>query len=202
MARIIGTSGDDVLRGTSGRDVIKGRGGDDIIKGKGGKDKLIGGSGDDVIKGQKGRDTIKGNNGDDELYGNKGKDKIIGAKGDDDLYGGSGPDLIFGGKDADDMWGGTGDDIFRFKSGDGFHTRFPNTAVPVDSSFFDDIVYDFAGIKQGGADRFDTPNTVDLAGLSGPDGTWTIYGDGASMLENPVGSFFVHLSEIDIADFF
>jgi Ca2+-binding RTX toxin-like protein len=28
MARIIGTSGDDVLRGTSGRDVIKGRGGD------------------------------------------------------------------------------------------------------------------------------------------------------------------------------
>ena len=64
---IVGTSGDDVLRGTARADVICGRGGDDRLLGLGGDDLLIGGQG---------RDTLRGGPGDDELVGGRGKDVL------------------------------------------------------------------------------------------------------------------------------
>jgi Ca2+-binding RTX toxin-like protein len=66
---IVGTNGDDVIRGHEaqrehprlrGNDTICGLGGDDLIKGAQGNDRIYGGSG---------RDALEGSYGDDELYG-------------------------------------------------------------------------------------------------------------------------------------
>ena len=75
---IVGTPGDDVLRGTRHRDVICGRGGDDRLLGRGGGDVLRGGRGDDGRLGRR---------GDDELGGGTGNDRSSGGRGDDTLRG-------------------------------------------------------------------------------------------------------------------
>lgn len=163
MARIIGTSGNDVLRGTSHRDVIKGKGGHDRIYGKGGKDKLIGGSGVDLIKGQGGNDRINGGSGNDLLKGGNGNDKI---------KGGSSSDILSGDKGLDKLWGGSGGDVFLFNDGDGYYRV---------NGVFDDEIRDF----QNGSDNIHLPgganphqivsNFVDHLG-SGHVGTWFSYG--------------------------
>ncbi len=56
-ATIVGTQGDDRLRGASGRDVIMGRGGGDVIKGRGGKDQICSGGGNDTVRSGGGRTT-------------------------------------------------------------------------------------------------------------------------------------------------
>lgn len=62
---VIGTSGDDVLRGSArddlicglgGNDQIRGLGGDDVLFGHGGSDRILGGSGADIVVGNSGRD--------------------------------------------------------------------------------------------------------------------------------------------------
>ena len=55
---IVGTEGDDDLRGTRGADVILGLGGDDELRGRRGDDVLRGGEGDDLISGKGGFDTV------------------------------------------------------------------------------------------------------------------------------------------------
>jgi hypothetical protein len=82
---IVGTDGDDVLRGTTGRDVVMGLGGNDTI---------TGGNGDDVICGGAGKDTIAGGNGDDVLLGGAGEDTLRGENGSDTLIGGAGTDVL------------------------------------------------------------------------------------------------------------
>ena len=66
-ATIVGTAGDDRIKGTShsdvifagaGNDTVDGRGGNDIICGGAGRDKLRGGAGNDRIFGGSGNDTI------------------------------------------------------------------------------------------------------------------------------------------------
>ncbi|MFQ1003957.1 ExeM/NucH family extracellular endonuclease [Modestobacter sp. SSW1-42] len=82
---IVGTEGDDVLRGTNGRDVVMGLGGNDTI---------TGGNGDDVLCGGAGNDTITGGNGDDVLLGGAGDDTLRGENGSDTLIGGAGTDVL------------------------------------------------------------------------------------------------------------
>ncbi len=62
---VIGTTGDDVLRGSArddlicglgGADVIRGMGGDDVLFGHGGNDRIVGGHGRDIVVGNPGRD--------------------------------------------------------------------------------------------------------------------------------------------------
>ncbi|WP_432561266.1 ExeM/NucH family extracellular endonuclease [Kineococcus sp. SYSU DK003] len=84
-ATIVGTGGDDVLRGTNGADVIVGLGGDDVI---------TGGNGDDVVCGGDGDDRISGGNGNDVLLGGAGEDRLAGDNGSDELYGGAGEDVL------------------------------------------------------------------------------------------------------------
>ena len=86
---IVGTEGDDVLRGGNGVDVIMGLGGNDTI---------TGGNGDDVICGGAGNDTIAGGNGDDVLLGGAGDDTLRGENGSDTLIGGAGTDVLDQGK--------------------------------------------------------------------------------------------------------
>ncbi|HEV7399319.1 MAG TPA: calcium-binding protein [Solirubrobacterales bacterium] len=127
LAKIVGTEGDDVLRGTPGRDVIWGGGGDDTILGSLGNDLLCGGPGLDLIHGGRGNDLADGGAGDnDRVIGDLGDDKLLGGSGDGDEVAGSlgidtlsgGPgnfDLVHGDYGYDRMDGGPGQgDIASF----------------------------------------------------------------------------------------
>lgn len=125
---IVGTSGDDVLRGGNGVDVIDGGGGNDVISGGNGDDvlcggqgldrvsggngddTLVGGDGDDVLTGGNGDDTLDGEGGVDQLSGGNGVDRLTGAAGNDALVGGNGADALDGGDGGDTCVGGNGAD--------------------------------------------------------------------------------------------
>ncbi|MDP4014233.1 MAG: calcium-binding protein [Candidatus Nanopelagicales bacterium] len=99
---IVGTPGNDRIRGTKHRDVICGLGGRDIIKGLGGNDVIRGGAGNDVLKGGRGADSLEGG---------RGADQLSGGDRADDLDGGPGDDLLDGDEGGDDIDGGSGDDV-------------------------------------------------------------------------------------------
>ncbi|MBA3741919.1 S8 family serine peptidase [Sporichthya sp.] len=82
-ATIVGTAGNDTLRGTRRADVIDARGGNDTVAGRGGNDVICGGNGND---------TLKGNGGNDKLYGGAGRDALRGGAGRDSCSGGAGRD--------------------------------------------------------------------------------------------------------------
>ncbi|MEM7188176.1 MAG: hypothetical protein AAF439_01075 [Pseudomonadota bacterium] len=73
MADITGDSGANVLIGTPGDDLIKGKGGADIIDGGAGNDKLKGGNGGDIITDGAGAD---------KMWGGKGADTFVLVAGD------------------------------------------------------------------------------------------------------------------------
>jgi Ca2+-binding RTX toxin-like protein len=77
---ILGTRGDDDLRGTAGGDVILGLGGNDVIRGAGGGDVLCGSSGNDRLLGGGGGDVVVGDEGKDELDGGGGIDTVSYAR--------------------------------------------------------------------------------------------------------------------------
>jgi Ca2+-binding RTX toxin-like protein len=80
---IVGSNGNDTLRGTPAADVISGLGGNDRIKGLAGKDVICGGPGKDRLLGGKGKDKLLGQKGKDTLFGGPGKDKLKGGPGKD-----------------------------------------------------------------------------------------------------------------------
>lgn len=84
-ATIVGTAGDDALRGTSASDVVWLGGGDDSFYGY---------EGDDLICGGAGNDSIYGDDGNDQMWGGAGIDKILPGLGRDRAYGGSGVDYL------------------------------------------------------------------------------------------------------------
>jgi len=101
-ATIVGTPGDDRLRGTPQRDVVVARGGDDVVRGL---------RGNDVICGGPGRDRLLGQGGSDRLFGQRDADTLLGGvdaelaavegvdmRGDT-LDGGPGSDVLAGGRD-------------------------------------------------------------------------------------------------------
>lgn len=102
QATIVGTDGDDRLKGTNGDDVIVGLKGNDKIDGRRGADIICGNQGDDKIDGKGGDDILDGGPGNDDIRGGKGKDHIIGGIGDDKLRGGGGSDILDGGPGDDD----------------------------------------------------------------------------------------------------
>ena len=103
-ATIVGTSGDDVLRGTPQRDVIWGGPGNDVIYGGLGNDVICGGAGDDLIHGGRGNDLLDGGPGTDRVFGDLGDDKVLGGPGDrDEVSGGLGIDTVSGGPGNEDL---------------------------------------------------------------------------------------------------
>ena len=129
MARIIGKSGDDVIKGTKNKDEIWGRAGNDFITGWQGDDTIVGEEGNDTLYG--GAPTLTGFDGNDRLYGHGGSDTLYGGTGIDILSGGEGNDILYGG-DGNDTWsyrngdiegwlnGGLGDDILYGQGGDDY----------------------------------------------------------------------------------
>ena len=101
VATIVGTAGDDVLRGTKLPDVIAGLEGNDSITGASGNDTICGGPGNDVISAGNGHDFIDAGTGDDTL---------IGGFGNDFLSGGLGNDLVNGDVGIDNCDGSIGQD--------------------------------------------------------------------------------------------
>lgn len=100
-ATLVGTTGDDVLRGSKRPDVIVGLGGNDTI---------MGASGNDTICAGPGNDLILAGNGHDFVDGGSGGDTILGGFGNDILRGGLGNDLVNGETGADNCDGGVGQD--------------------------------------------------------------------------------------------
>lgn len=114
-ATIVGTRGDDDLRGTSGDDVIVGLGGDDDLRGRGGNDVLCGSSGADRLLGGGGLDSLDGGDDDDAVSGGGGGDVVFGDDGTDVLDGGGGIDELSFARSPNgvtiDLFGGTAEGL-------------------------------------------------------------------------------------------
>ena len=136
-AHIVGTPGNDRIRGTAKADVIQAREGDDRVFARRGSDQVdlgpgadraFGDRGDDSIFGgapgprtgsgaTAGDDTLRGDLDDvgdlvsqDVLHGGRGDDKLYGGDGRDRLFGWLGNDLLEGGRGADRLLAGPGND--------------------------------------------------------------------------------------------
>lgn len=137
---IVGTAGNDVLKGGSGNDYLVGGAGNDRLWATGGNDTLAGGLGDDTYyiddtsgwveireNADEGLDTIISTgsaplfganvekliltgNASATIYGNALDNMIIGNAGDNELFGGDGNDVIHGGGGNDTFVGGLGTD--------------------------------------------------------------------------------------------
>jgi Ca2+-binding RTX toxin-like protein len=78
---IVGTPGDDRLKGSRGDDTIDGLGGDDVIRGHRGADLLCGGDGGDTLSGDQGDDVLDGGPGVDLLRGGRGSNELVDGAG-------------------------------------------------------------------------------------------------------------------------
>jgi Ca2+-binding RTX toxin-like protein len=104
-AEIVGTDGDDVIRGTPERDVVWAGNGDDVVFSSLGNDLICGGPGTDEMHGGRGNDEVDGGSGEgDQVNGNLGDDKILGgAGGRDEVAGDLGIDIVNGGAGDEDL---------------------------------------------------------------------------------------------------
>ena len=108
--RLFGMRGDDTLSGEDGNDALWGGRGNDALKGGEGNDRLYAGRGDDTLEGGAGNDRLEGDRGSDLLEGGAGNDRLHGGRGSDRLEGGAGDDQLYGGRGDDILLGGLGDD--------------------------------------------------------------------------------------------
>ena len=130
IARLTGTTDDDVLHGTEDNDYIDGSLGDDSLYGHGGDDSLYGGAGagDDSVSGGL---IIDGDAGDDTIWGGR---IVDGGAGDDTIHAFAG---IVDGGDGDDTIrlrgavhitaiGSAGRDVFALFSDSGYGKHGPH----------------------------------------------------------------------------
>ncbi|MEM8676423.1 MAG: calcium-binding protein, partial [Cyanobacteria bacterium P01_G01_bin.67] len=116
---ILGTDGNDRLKGTAEADLIFGFGGADRINGLDGNDIISGGDGLDHLNGNDGNDSIFGGYRTDRINGGAGDDLLSGDGGNDSVRGGAGDDLLLGVSGNDTLVGEAGSDTFVFGNGDG-----------------------------------------------------------------------------------
>jgi Ca2+-binding RTX toxin-like protein len=146
VATIVGTEGDDFIKGTARSDVIVGRGGKDRIDGGEGNDIICGGSGggryktgdlvaQQELRGGPGNDVIIGGPDKDLILDRAGVDLLIGRGGSDYLAeydkrvdpqsdvlrGGAGQDTLTSFRGADQLQGGAGNDVLSDRWGDNIH---------------------------------------------------------------------------------
>ncbi len=136
---IVGTDGNDRLRGTENNDVIAGGDGNDNIRGDAGADELSGGAGNDLIYADAEDTVIDGGEGTDRVIVQGDGDfsidmtassveRVDGAAGNDFMdatgmtervtqIGNDGDDTLIGGEANDIQRGGDGDDVIA--GGDG-----------------------------------------------------------------------------------
>jgi peptidoglycan/xylan/chitin deacetylase (PgdA/CDA1 family) len=111
---IVGTAGDDVLRGTEEEDVVCGLAGDDVIAGGPGNDTLVGGPGQDTVSYRRASTGVEvhlageawGEGHDilasfEHAIGSPQADRIVGTSEPNRLAGGGGRDVILAGAGRD-----------------------------------------------------------------------------------------------------
>lgn len=201
---VVGTGGDDTLKGGDDADTIMGLAGDDNLDGLAGDDTVDGSAGDDVVRGGEGADILIGGAGEDTLQyvgstagvtvdlnadgagaqsasgghadGDEvsGFENVYGSDFDDVLTGNAENNVLFGYGGVDVIDGGAGDDVVR--GGEGADTLTGGAGED--------------WLRYLGSDSCVTVDlTLDAAGLhqtSGGDAE----GDTASGFENIYGSDF------------
>jgi Ca2+-binding RTX toxin-like protein len=116
---IIGTNGNETLRGTAQPDAILTLGGNDTAVGLTANDCVFGQGGKDTLRGNAGNDLVAGGPGNDVLVsGNGGNDKVTGGGGDDRVRGGPGTDKVIGNAGDDNVKGKGGNDKVKGNGGD------------------------------------------------------------------------------------
>lgn len=127
---LIGTNGNDIIRGFAGNDIIKGLAGNDWIDGGTGVDQMDGGSGIDTLDvrfwngpyvlnmitgatNYTGETAINFEN----VYTGGGNDTITGTSGSNYINTGAGNDRVYAGSGNDTVVGGNGNDVLRGETG-------------------------------------------------------------------------------------
>ena len=140
-SQIMGTLGDDTLRGTGAADNLLGLAGDDQLIGAGGFDWAIGGAGQDILDGNGGNDYLLGNGGNDQMIGDRGNDTLNGGGGQDTLVGGVGKDWLVGGRGKDTLNGGKGENrLVGGKGRDRFGLEIRGMAIVADFRQGEDLL--------------------------------------------------------------
>ncbi len=114
---MVGTPGNDELKGGDGDDILKGYAGNDILEGGDQNDNLDGGLGADTLKGGDGDDILKGDLGDDILEGGNQNDNLDGGLGADTLKGDAGDDVLVYDSNDTKIDGGEGNDTLKLTAG-------------------------------------------------------------------------------------
>ncbi len=199
---LVGTSGNDVIRGLAGNDLLFGLAGNDTLDGGDGNDSLDGGDGDDELLAGNGRDILRGGAGNDilfsrtndmqdgsddganQMFGEAGNDVIYGGNGDDTLDGGAGADKLYGHHGNDALDGGDGnDELFGFDGDDTLAGR-------VGDDYLDGGDGNDTLDGGDGNDRLVAGNGIDfLRGGAGNDILFTTAGDaGANRMFGDAGN--------------
>ena len=145
---VIGSQGDDTLRGDMLANTLKGGDGADVLEGQGGAD---------------------------NLQGETGNDTLVGGAGDDTLVGGTGDDILRGGAGADQMDGGDGIDIVSYLDSAGAIEINLATATLVGSDTAGDVLVSIEGVE-GSAFSDDITGTDTADQLHGAGGNDTLSG--------------------------
>ena len=87
VVNVVGTEGNDALRGTAARDGILALEGNDVVRSVDGNDKACGGPGNDKLFGGDGNDRLFGQSGNDFLDGGAGTNVLNGGVGTDTCVG-------------------------------------------------------------------------------------------------------------------
>jgi serralysin len=93
-----GEAAGDLLASIEG---LVGSTGNDDLRGDGADNRLIGGEGSDILIGRGGNDTLEGGIGSDTLRGGQGSDLLDGGTGADTMYGGPGDDTYLLDRNSD-----------------------------------------------------------------------------------------------------
>ncbi|MEM8686310.1 MAG: calcium-binding protein [Pseudomonadota bacterium] len=195
-ALLVGTSGDDVLRGGHDDDDMQGGEGDDTLVGGYGRDSFDGGSGTDTVdygyslqswqidlaNGQSiltGTATTEFLASIENAVGGFDSDLLIGSDGDNLLNGGGGNDVLSGGLGNDALLGGEGIDTFVFVDNFGVDVILDFYAHPsgekVDLSAvseitdFDDLKNNHLVTEEGSAVIVDGQNKIVLKNVQVSD---------------------------------
>jgi hypothetical protein len=206
IATLVGTAGDDRLRGTPHDDVIVARAGNDVVYGLAGDDRVCdndgtdhvflgqgedqagGGAGNDHIEGGSGDDWLAGRRGNDTIEGDAGNDRIIGEVGNDKLRGEGGNDNIGGGVGTDNCTGGPGRDRVRTcETGDPHSDRPPNAVD--DSDATSEATAKDVAVLANDSDPDGDPVRVGTIDTSGTAGNVTISGARTGVRYDPNGRF-------------
>jgi Ca2+-binding RTX toxin-like protein len=163
---VLGSPGDDDIKGHSSAYRIDGGPGNDTIDGQGARE-VLGGEGDDVMYARVSADeTLQGGPGDDRIYDDFECSCFIGDHNDDVLLGGPGNDRLVAGTGNNTLRGGDGDDWLvagcevDFEHSSLFGEAGQDTLSEIPESVLDDTCF-FGNRHEGTVEHGDANDLLD-----------------------------------------